>query len=570
MAAVAACWHGRRMHAHRTSLLCLSAMLAASGIAASVPAGASAATQRYAGPKGSGSDCTSAQPCDLFYALEHSNSGDEVIVAPGDYPRSLEDLRVYSGVTVHGVPGKARPRLLFHNMPTPSLQVLGTLRDVEVIQAPSDQGIALGLDGGSLDQVSVRGSAQDGWPAVMNRNGVIRNSIVVSPSDHGEAIFTHAANDFETGTFRNVTAIATGNGGVGIRVRATSQGAFANVLVKNAIARGGPSGDDVRAETDNTATAKITIGNSNWADSDTWLAGASIADAGGNQSAAPAFVDAVSGNYHEAAGSPTIGAGLDEFVDGPLDIDGDPRELFGIDIGADEFVVAPAATTGAASAVTDRSAKLGGSVNANGTPTKYHFEYGPTTAYGSVTPAVSAGSGGVVTGAATVSALSATTKYHYRLVASNRGGATKGADRTFTTASAPKPAPIPTPPGPSSPSTIPTPTGGVFAGVEPASTRLTYRHGFITLRLSCAARTVGGCTGRARLKALRRGVTLGRARFSLAAGTVAKTRVRVTRAGRHLLGHKRRLRAKDINAARDGAGAAKTTRTAVTIRRRHR
>jgi hypothetical protein len=142
----------------------------------------------------------------------------------------------------------------------------------------------------------------------MNRNGVIRNSIVVSPSDQDEAIFTHAANDFETGTFRNVTAIATGNSGVGIRVRASSQGAVANVLVKNAIAHGGPGGDDIRAETDNTAKATITVGSSNFADSETWLAGASIADAGGNQTAPPAFVDAVSGNYHEAPGSPTLGA----------------------------------------------------------------------------------------------------------------------------------------------------------------------------------------------------------------------------------------------------------------------
>ena len=40
------------------------------------------------------------------------------------------------------------------------------------------------------------------------------------------------------------------------------------------------------------------------------------------------------------------------------------------------------ATTGAASGVTTAAATVAGSVNPRGSPTTYHFEFGPTTAYG--------------------------------------------------------------------------------------------------------------------------------------------------------------------------------------------
>jgi hypothetical protein len=45
-------------------------------------------------------------------------------------------------------------------------------------------------------------------------------------------------------------------------------------------------------------------------------------------------------------------------------------------------------------------------------------------------------------------------------------------------------------------------------------------------------------------------------------------KVRVTHAGRRLLAKERRLRAKDVNTARNGAGRFKRTKTAVTIRHR--
>jgi hypothetical protein len=578
--AQAARWHGGRMLSSRTSRIALLTVLGALLAVASIPAVASAA-QRYASPTGSDPHCSAASPCDIKQAMEYASSGDEVIVAPGDYP--LTGFLAASHITVHGVPGQPRPRLLFDNALTPAMDLYdATLRYVEVVRAPGDQGIALGATHASLDQVIVRGTAQPDWQTVWtDGTSTIRNSIVVAPGPGGTAIMTYAAGATATGTFRNVTAVATASNGVAIRAQATGAVGFANVLARNAIARGGPGGASFKAYADNSgATAKITVDYSNWLGESTVGAKASIVEGAGNQSADPAFVNAASGDYRQAAGSPTIDAGLDEAIDGAFDVDGDPRQLFGIDIGADEFVVAPAATTGPASAITDRSATLIGNVDAKGAPTSYHFEYGPTTAYGSTTPTAVAGSGGTVTAAATISALRPATTYHYRLVATNAGGVTKGPDRIFTTASPP---PTPTSPPPvSSSTTQPSTTQApattstrAFAGVKPVSTRLTYRRRVITLKLSCAAGTVDRCSGRTKLTArgkattgTARSVTLGRASFSIAPGTRAKVKVRVSRVGRQLLGRARRVRGKDSNVARDGAGRSKTTVAAVTIRRR--
>ncbi len=99
----------------------------------------------------------------------------------------------------------------------------------------------------------------------------------------------------------------------------------------------------------------------------------------------------------------------------------------------------PSATTGAASGVGANEAKLEGTVNPNGSPTSYYFEYGPTTSYGSKAPA-SAAEAGYGTAAVAVSqalsGLSPSTTYHYRLVATGPEGTATGQDKTFATKAA--------------------------------------------------------------------------------------------------------------------------------------
>jgi subtilisin-like proprotein convertase family protein len=53
----------------------------------------------------------------------------------------------------------------------------------------------------------------------------------------------------------------------------------------------------------------------------------------------------------------------------------------------------PSATTGAATAITSKGAKLNSTINPNGLATTYRFQYGTTTSYGKSTPTTSGGSG---------------------------------------------------------------------------------------------------------------------------------------------------------------------------------
>jgi hypothetical protein len=107
----------------------------------------------------------------------------------------------------------------------------------------------------------------------------------------------------------------------------------------------------------------------------------------------------------------------------------------GCDIGAYEHAP-PGVLTGAATAFSATGATLGGQLNPNAQPSSYHFEYGPTTAYGTWTAPQTATAGVAPTPvSAAVSGLAPATTYHYRLVASNADGTTMGADQTFTTTS---------------------------------------------------------------------------------------------------------------------------------------
>ncbi|MFI5037125.1 MAG: hypothetical protein ACHP93_01445 [Solirubrobacterales bacterium] len=96
--------------------------------------------------------------------------------------------------------------------------------------------------------------------------------------------------------------------------------------------------------------------------------------------------------------------------------------------------IKPQVITGAVSHARGNTAQLEGVVNPRGLETTYFFQYGPTIAYGSQTPAASAGSGSANVKVGQ-SASPFRPGYHYRLVASNaQSNSTKfGHDRTYTT-----------------------------------------------------------------------------------------------------------------------------------------
>ncbi len=101
----------------------------------------------------------------------------------------------------------------------------------------------------------------------------------------------------------------------------------------------------------------------------------------------------------------------------------------------------PSSTTEGASAVTTDAATIAGTHKSGGNATDYRFEFGTTASYGDKTPVTDGGSGaGAVPVSAALTGLSPSTEYHYRLIALRDGVVlSKGADRTFTTASPPPP-----------------------------------------------------------------------------------------------------------------------------------
>src|SRR5205814_212921 len=116
----------------------------------------------------------------------------------------------------------------------------------------------------------------------------------------------------------------------------------------------------------------------------------------------------------------------------------------GTSYGADQTLKTlpnkPSVATRVASSVTQTSATLNATVNPNGSAlSDCRFEYGTSSGYGSSAPcSPTPGSGSSpVAVSANVDGLSPNTSYHFRIVASNRGGTGSGSDQTLTTATEP-------------------------------------------------------------------------------------------------------------------------------------
>jgi phosphodiesterase/alkaline phosphatase D-like protein len=97
-------------------------------------------------------------------------------------------------------------------------------------------------------------------------------------------------------------------------------------------------------------------------------------------------------------------------------------------------VAAPTAITGPVGAVGAKTATVTGTINPGGQSTTWFVEYGTSTSYGSKTGTLSAGTGsGNVNVASALSALKPGVTYHYRIVATNAAGTSRGGDAAFTT-----------------------------------------------------------------------------------------------------------------------------------------
>ena len=401
--------------------------------------------ERYADPDGVGGACTSASPCSLATAVNSAAAGDEVIVLPGEYgtvgtPTAQTIGTNEPNVTIHGAEGQPRPRIVFA-VPN-NIYVLGAgsvIRDL-VIHGLGER--ALDFGGQTAERIQATAAADGAFACWIVINATLRNSVCRTTGRNTRALV--AGNNDGTShniTLRNVTAHASGTNSHGMGVSPSTTVAGNVVSAVNSIFRGTAS--DISTFTSGpTQKSTVNIEYSNYATHAPGGPGAQFFyDNGNNQSDPPVFREAAAGDLHQTAESPTVNAGIDDAANGPSDVDGDPRSIAGrTDIGADELVPPPVVATGAASAVEMTSATLNGTVNPNGSATSYRFEWGTTAAYGNSTTLAGLGSGTSDQAVSqAISGLTASTTYHYRVVAvrTATGEVTPGADRTFTTAAPP-------------------------------------------------------------------------------------------------------------------------------------
>jgi len=305
---------------------------------------AHAAAVRWASPTGSGTACTEAAPCGLETAVEDPAvvDGDEVVVTAGSY--SVDQLSIGDAIELHG-----------QGQPSPTITTTNGVYGVVVSDAATIHdlkfvGVSTGLGafsaGATLERLDVRTSAAGAFACATSASIVIRDSLCrasgANAAGVGINISAGAAN--HAVTLRNVTALGGGNG---VSYGASGSGLNFAVDAKNVIADGGTN--DVYASAQGGASVVITLANSNYATQlETTVGGgvaATITDpgTGTNQTAAPVFVDAANGNFHQGASSPTLDAGVQDASTGTQDIDGEPRAQRStggcpevVDIGADE------------------------------------------------------------------------------------------------------------------------------------------------------------------------------------------------------------------------------------------
>jgi hypothetical protein len=184
---------------------------------------------------------------------------------------------------------------------------------------------------------------------------------------------------------------------------------------------------------------------------------------------------------------------------------------------------------------------LNGSVNPEGAAINASFQFGPTTSYGSTTPALkTAVSSSPVGFSANLTGLTPGTTIHYRAVAVSDFGTFVGADQTLTTAT---PAPPPAQPGRAS-------AGHAHVSGKTAAVAITCKGATscrVALKLSVVETFKGhklvGVTAARKQRVTRKVVVLGTATATVAAGRTTTVRVALNGKGRGLLALRHRLTA---------------------------
>lgn len=426
---------------------------------------AAQATTRFVAPTGSGSACTAGSPCAIAQGINGAAAGDEVRVFPGSYTVN-ERMDTQPDVTVRGTSSAAdtiiTSTVSAAGQPGLWLAARSSLSDVTIRRNAGGTFVVYATDGARIERAVVEALAGGGQAIRLGPGGTIRIDSTVAYAKESAAILASGPSASADGEIHarlvNVTAVSdiiaalsvgsgtnrastvevvdsiiAGAGAADLRTNQNGQSAFpAKVLLRNSFVRLAPF---ETAEVPPFVSTPI--------------------DRGGNSPLAPVFVDRAGRDLRPAAGSPTIDASPTLLPSLALDVLQRPRLLgAGLDAGAYEYLPAPTALAAEAQTLGAAGATIAATFNAGGLGGKLRVQYGPTTAYGQVTPDQDT-VGGATTAAVPLTGLPAGQVVHYRAVLETPGGTVTTPDLTFTVPASTVPAPTPSPaPGAATPITI--------------------------------------------------------------------------------------------------------------------
>jgi len=326
-------------------------------VALLIAAPAQAAT-RFAAPGGTGADpCTNpATPCSIFTAADGGapgttvQTGDEVVLAPGEYSDAAGDLgpsevvQLAAGISVHGKKGAEHPvvRLEEASIGFGAFTVTegDTLSHVEIDTSTARSNLA--VFGGTVEDLIVRNTSEVAQSiACLHFAGTIRDSACLASAANSVAIgVSNVTVATTTATLRNVTAVDTGAGGKGLSYAIFNSGTE-TISAKAVIAKGDTVDVEARGAEFGGGAGHVAIelDHSDFANTEATAAAggsASVTSPSANSNVETEPLLAFDG-YHELAGSPTINAGAVDGSSGTTDIDGQSRSIGVPDIGADEL-----------------------------------------------------------------------------------------------------------------------------------------------------------------------------------------------------------------------------------------
>ncbi len=302
------------------------------------------AATRYAAPDGDGAvaTCAASDPCALEDAMNYDfvRNGDEIIVGSGEYA-NVGQMGTNKAISIHGAAGAPSPVIHGVNGTTFFLDN----DNLEISNLVIDHvggGSGLALVRGTGERLIVR--SQDG-DACIGAWATLRDTVCASEAWSG--VRSGYSNPYVyTLRLRNVTAISSGSspGSHAISIDG-NQGNKITVDAKNVIAyAANPDSADVYASGGSQgATSDVVLEASNF--DEVFVGNAATITAPGsntNQTVPPLFAGFAGGDFTQAAGSPTIDAGVDDALNGTTDVTGGLRKVgAATDIGAYEFVPSP-------------------------------------------------------------------------------------------------------------------------------------------------------------------------------------------------------------------------------------